>query len=75
MSKTNERRYIRLNKTYKFKCRLDAGVCINKQRWNEDKCKCECKQLIDKGSHDKELLGILVITIVDVINHEIWENI
>ena len=32
MSKTNERRYIRLNKTYKFKCRLDAGVCINKQR-------------------------------------------
>ena len=24
-------------------------VCNNKQRWNKDKCKCECKELIDKG--------------------------
>ena len=32
----------------KCKCRLDANVC-NKQRWNGDKCRCECKELIDKG--------------------------
>ena len=33
----------------KSKCRLDACVCNNKQRWNEDKCKCECKEeLIDR---------------------------
>ena len=25
----------------------------NKQRWNEDKCRCECKELIDKGTCDK----------------------
>ena len=25
----------------------------NKQRWNEDKCRCECKELIDKGVCDK----------------------
>ena len=25
----------------------------NKQRWNEDKCICECKGLIDKGICDK----------------------
>ena len=23
--------------------------CNSKQRWNEDKCRCECKELIDKG--------------------------
>ena len=35
------------------KCRLDASICNNKQRWNEDECKCECKELIDKGVCDK----------------------
>ena len=34
-------------------CRLDAIVCNNKQRWNNDKCWCECKELIDKGVCDK----------------------
>ena len=37
----------------KCKCRLDASVCNNKQRWNDDKCRCECKELIDKGVFDK----------------------
>ena len=22
---------------------------VIKKRWNEDKCKCECKEVIDKG--------------------------
>ena len=39
--------------TCKSKCRLDASVCNNKQRWNEDKCRCECKELIDKGICNK----------------------
>ena len=25
----------------------------NKRRWNEDKCRCQCKELIDKGMYDK----------------------
>ena len=37
------------HKTCKCKCRLDASVCNNKQRWNEDKWRCEFKGLIDKG--------------------------
>ena len=28
---------------------MDASVCNNKQRWNTDKCRCECKELIDRG--------------------------
>ena len=27
-------------------CRLDPIVCKNKQKWNKDKCRCEC--LVDK---------------------------
>ena len=52
-SKTNETRHIKWHETYKCKCRLDASVCNNKQRWNDDKCRCEYKELIDKGVCDK----------------------
>ena len=38
---------------YKSKCRSDASACNNKQHWNDDKCWCECKELIDKGVCDK----------------------
>ena len=37
----------------KHKCRLDASVCNNKQCWNDDKCRCECKELINKSVLDK----------------------
>ena len=30
-------------------CRLDSIVCNNKQRRHNDKCRRECKELIDKG--------------------------
>ena len=56
MSRTNETRHIKLQKTCKCKCRLDARVCNNKQRWNKDKCRCECKELIDKGICDKRFI-------------------
>ena len=39
MSKTNETRHIEWHETGKYKCRLDASVCSNKQRWNDDKCR------------------------------------
>ena len=47
ISRTNETRHIEWHETCKCKCRLDTSVCDNKQRWNEDKCRCECKELID----------------------------
>ena len=49
ISRTNETRHIEWHKTCKCKCRLDASVYNNKQRWNDDKCRCECKELIDKS--------------------------
>ena len=49
MSRTNETRHIEWHATCNFKSRLDAIVINNKQRWNDDKCRCECEELIDKG--------------------------
>ena len=53
MSRTNETRHIEWHETCKHKCRLDASVCNNKQHWNNEKCRCECKELIDTGRADK----------------------
>ena len=47
MSRTNETRHIEWHETCKYKCKLDASVCNNKQRWNDDKCRCECKELTE----------------------------
>ena len=43
MSRTNETRKIQWHEMCKCECRLDAIVCNNKQRWNKNKCRCECK--------------------------------
>ena len=33
--------------------KFGENVCNNKQHWNKNKCRCECKELIDKGKCDK----------------------
>ena len=43
MSRTNETRFIKWHQTCKCICRLDGIICNSKQRWNENKCMCECK--------------------------------
>ena len=67
MSRTNETRHIKWHEKCMCKCRLDASVCNNKQRWNKNKCRYECKELIDKEICDKDLFGILVIVNLSVI--------
>ena len=72
ISITNETRHIEWHETCKCKCRLDASV-NNQQRWNNEKRRCECKELIDKKKKKKkmikDLFGILVIFNVNLINH------
>ena len=75
MSRTNETRQIKWHKTYKCKCRLDASICNNKERWNDEKCRCECKELIDKRVWDKEFIWNPSNVCVNVISHVILENI
>ena len=69
MLRTNETRHIKWHKTCNCKCRLDGIVFNNKQRWNDDKCRCECKELME------EIFGILVTANGNVINHVMLENI
>ena len=57
MSRTNETRHTKWHEICKCKCRLDASVFNNKQWWNVDKCRCEYKELIDKGICDKEYIS------------------
>ena len=43
MTLTNETIHIKWHETCKCICRLDKIVCNSKQRWNEDKCRCNVK--------------------------------
>ena len=53
MLRTNETRHIGWYETGRCKYRLNACACNNKQRWSKGKCRCECKELIDKIVCDK----------------------
>ena len=53
MSRTNETRYTECHETCNCKCRLDASVCNNGQRLNNNKYRCEYKELIVKRICDK----------------------
>ena len=53
MTLTKETRRIKWHESCKCICRLDKIICNSKQRWNKDKCRCECKEMIDKGVCDK----------------------
>ena len=57
MSKINETRHIEWHETRKYECKFGANACKNKQPWNNDKCRCECKELIDKGVCDKGFIS------------------
>ena len=43
------------------KYRLDAIVNNDKKRWNNGKCRCKCKDLVDKGRWDNGLIWNLSI--------------
>ena len=53
MSGTNKTRRLEWHETCLCKCRFDSSVCNNKQHWNDDKCRYESKELIDKEACDK----------------------
>ena len=53
MSFSNQTKHIKWHETCKSKCRLHVSACNNKQRWNEDKCRCEYREeLSDKERCD-----------------------
>ena len=55
MSRFNETRYIFWHESCKCKFRLYAIVRNNKKRWDKDKWRCKCKELIRKDICDDGL--------------------
>ena len=53
ISRTNEPKSINWHETSKCVCRLDKIIYNNKEGWNKDKCRCQCKELIDQGVCDQ----------------------
>ena len=53
MTRTSETRHVEWHETCKCECKCGTNCCNNKQRWNKDKSRCECKELIDKEVCDK----------------------
>ena len=51
MSLSNQTKQIKRHESCKWVCRLNSIICNNKQKWNKDKCRCEC--LIDKKCGNK----------------------
>ena len=45
ISQQNNFRNITFHKSCKCDCLLDEKVCNNEQRWNKDKCRCECLEI------------------------------
>ena len=53
LARINETRKV-WHETCKCVCRLTSAVCNDRQEWNENKCRCECKEdLINKLVCDK----------------------
>ena len=53
MSWKNKTKQIQWHKSGKCECRLDPIICNNEQKWNKDKCRCECKKLLLLKKYNK----------------------
>ena len=54
LTRINETRKIVWHETCKCVCRLTSIICNDRQEWNENKCRCECKEdLVSKLVCDK----------------------
>ena len=47
ITKINESRTLTKHVSYKFECKFDGSKCNLNEKWNNDKCRCLCKNLKD----------------------------
>ena len=47
LARINETRKIVWHKTCKCVCRFTSAICNDRQEWNENKCRCECKIYVE----------------------------
>ena len=51
---------------YESKCKFDGRDCKSNQKWNKNKCWCECKN----GKHLRRIIDDLVVTCNEIENSE-----
>ena len=51
MSWSNQTKQVKWQESCKYECRLNSIICNNKEKWNKNKCRCEC--LINKKCGNK----------------------
>ena len=56
ISEANETRFLVHHESCECKCRLNENVCNSKQKWNDDKCRCECNKVDDWGFCKKDCI-------------------
>ena len=56
MSRTNETRHIEWHEIWGYKCRLGESGFKDKQRWNNDKWRYECKESIYNGRCERRFI-------------------
>ena len=61
----NESKILPKHISYERKCKFDGGKCNSNQKWNNDKCCCECKIMIYM---EKITFGILLHVIAKMVN-------
>ena len=49
----------------KSECKFDGRKCNSNKKWNNDKCQCECKNII---CAKKVIFGILLHVVVKMAN-------
>ena len=68
LARINETRKIVWHERCKCVCRLTSAICNDRQEWNENKCRCECKEDLVNWYVIKDICGILVHALVNVID-------
>ena len=56
MSKVNQTRFLVQYELWEYKFRSNESVCNAKQKWYHDKCRCECKKMVDWRSCEKSYM-------------------
>ena len=51
ISRKNVLRNVSFHKSCKCGCLLDEKTCNNKQKWNRNKCRCECLEIKECGNN------------------------
>ena len=61
----NELKTLAKHIPFKCKCKFDGRKCNSNQWWNNDKCRCECKNVMYLK---KIIFGILLYVVVKMEN-------